>query len=119
MVNSMNTSKPILSKVCLKIKKEMKSLSSDQYDSILRDRIEAVKCFSWETVTLDMEKMIPTLLSLLRQVVPQPAKRKPLICFLASLLIKSRHKHMGLVQRATSIMLYGNGSNKQVKNCVP
>ena len=115
VVNSPSTSKSIMTEICRKIKVEMKDLSSDKHDSILRDTVEAVKHFHWETVMLELERKVPTLLTLLKHIVPQPAEQRPLICLVVSQLLKSRHRRMGLVQRAVSIMLYGNSSSKQVR----
>ena len=63
---------------------------------------------------LELSHKIPTLMSLLSQLVRQPATQKPLLCLLASQLLKSRHHHMGLVQWAVSVMMYGNATAKQV-----
>ena len=63
---------------------------------------------------LELSHKIPTLMSLLSQLVRRPATQKPLLCLLASQLLKSRHHHMGLVQRAVSVMMYGNATTKQV-----
>ena len=103
--------------VSRKIKAEMKHMSSDDYDSILRDSytVEALKHFNWETVMLELEKKLPILLTILKQIVPRPTEQRPLLCLVASQLLKSRHQRLGLVQRAVSIMLYGNGSSKQVR----
>ena len=89
-------SKSIISEVATKIKSEMKDLSSDAHDSILRDSMEAVKHFHWDTVMLELLDKIPTLMSLLSQLVRRPAEQKPLLCFLASQLLKSRHQHIGI-----------------------
>ncbi len=113
-VNSPRTLRTFLSQLALKIKKEMKKIGSDQHDSILRDTNEAVKRFSWETVKLELYKMVPTLMSLLSLLVPKPEDHKPLICTIASQLLKCRHQHLSLVQRAISVMLYGHGTHKQV-----
>ena len=59
-------------------------------------------------------RKIPTLMSLLSKLVGQSSERSPLLCLVASMILKSRHRHMGLVQRAMSVMLYGNGTGKQV-----
>ena len=40
----------VLSEITRKIKGEMRQLSSDENDSILRDTIEAVKRFNWDIV---------------------------------------------------------------------
>ena len=67
--------------------------------------MEAVKRFHWDTVFLELMKKMPTFMHLLHELVPKPTQRKPLLCFLASQVLKARHKHLGLVQRATSIMI--------------
>ena len=98
----------------MKMRSEMKDINSDAHNSILRDTIEAVKQFSWETVMLELQHKLPTLTLLLARLIPQPVKRIPLLCFVASILLKSHYQRLGLVQRAISVMLYGNGSSKQV-----
>lgn len=115
IVNSPTMSKSVITQVATKMKTEMKALSSDAHDSILRDSVEAVKRFSWETVWLELSRNVPTLMSLLSQLIPGASHKKPLLCFLASQLLKSRHQRLCLVQRAVSVMLYGNGTAKQVK----
>ena len=117
LVNSPIMINSLIRQLAIKIRTEMKDISSDDHDSILRDSIEAIKHFSWETVYLELSRNIPTLMSLLRQLVKQPAKKKPLLCCLASQLLKSRHQRLGLVQRAVSVMMYGNGTAKQVRDC--
>lgn len=114
IANSPTLSKAMIAKIAIKIKHEMKDISSDSHDSILRDTVEAVKHFHWETVILELLKKMPTLMALLSHLIPKPTERKPMLCFLASQLLKARHQHMGLVQRAVSIMMYGNGTAKQV-----
>lgn len=64
---------------------------------------------------LELEKQLPTLRTLLKQIVPQPAEQRPHLCLVASKLLKSRHQQLGLVQRVVSTILYRNGSSKQVK----
>ncbi len=91
------TCRSVTKKLAEKIMVEMKNLSSDEHDSILRDGVTAVKHFHWETVFLEFSRNAPTLMSLLKQLVKRHAERKPMLCFLASLLLKSRHQHMGLV----------------------
>ncbi len=48
------------------IREEMKTLGSMEHDSILRDNIEAVKQFSWETIFMELSQKVPTLIRLLR-----------------------------------------------------
>ena len=114
VVNSPTLSRAIVPKMATKIKSEMKELSSDAQDSILRDTVEAVKYFSWETVKLELNRKVPTLMTLLSEIVGKPAKHVPLICFIASQLLKCNHQRLCLVQRAISVMLYGHGTSKQV-----
>ena len=112
IMDSPEMSKGIVSKIARKIKAEMKNISSKDHDSILRDSEEAVKHFSWETVVMELRQKLPTLMSLLSHLV---GTRVPLLCLLASQILKAKHQHLGLVQRAVSVMLYGNGTAKQVK----
>ena len=115
MLTSSQSLKYTVAELSRKILLEMRELSSAPHDSILRDTVEAVKNFHWDTVLLKYKKMIPTLVMLLEALLPKRANTKPLICFVASLLVKSRHQRLCLVQRAVSVMLYGNGSSKQVR----
>lgn len=124
VVNSPSTSKSAISNMALKIRREMKVLGSASHDSVLCDTVEAVKFFSWERVSLELFRNLPTLMALLSNIVRKPSDRQPLLCMLASQLLKSRHPKLGLVQRAVSIMMYGNGTAKQVLKrnnslCVP
>ena len=113
MVKSPSTSSQVVSKVALKIREEMKALSSNQHDSILRPKytVEALKYFEWERIWLELSANLPTLTSLLELIVK---KNKPLICLISSQLLKCRHPQLGLAQRAVSIMLHAHGTQKQV-----
>ena len=48
------------------IKREMISISSSDHDFVLKDNVEAVKNFSWDTVTLELQSKVPYL-----EVIPQ------------------------------------------------
>ena len=100
----------------LRITREMPDLSSCKHDSILRDNVQAVKKFSWEAVWLDLRRKMPSFMSLQYKPVPKPESRLALICKIASQLLKCRHRQICLVQRAVSVMLYGNGTSKQVQS---
>lgn len=52
----------------------MKEISSASHDSVLRDSVEAIKQFKWETVKLELEQKTPTLVSLLSQLVGKPSE---------------------------------------------
>ena len=49
------------------IRREIKNLCSSDYDSILRDTVQAVKQFNWDTVMLELLNKVPTLMTLLSQ----------------------------------------------------
>ena len=114
MLSTPLMSQPILLQLALKIRNEMKEISSTSYDSILRDTVEAVKNFSWETVRLELLQKVPTLMTILSHLIGKSPKQHPLLCLIGSMILKSRHQHMGLVQRAMSVMMYGYGTSKQV-----
>ena len=102
-------------KLAVKVKSEIKELCSHKHNSILRDTIEAVKHFHWETVFLELVQKVPTLMHLMRQFIAKSNEKKPLLCFLASQILNSRNMHIGLVQRAVSISLYGKGTEQRGK----
>lgn len=61
------TSDKVLREIARTIKQEMKTLArSMEHDTILRDNIEAVKNFSWDTVFMELNEKVPTLIRLLR-----------------------------------------------------
>lgn len=118
MLSAPGSSRSAIAEMARKILTEMRSLSSSAHDSFFRSTVDAVKNFSWDKVMSEFTQTVPTLMMLLECLVPKPAEKKPFMCFVASLLLKCRHQRMGLVQRAVSIMLYGNGSSKQVRIAV-
>ena len=115
VVQSKALSGRIVGQVASKIRCEMADISSKVHDSILKDNIEALKHFSWDTVFLELQSKMPTLMMLLKKLVRNPTERKPLLCVIASQLLKQRQPKLGLVQRAVSILMYGNGTSKQVR----
>lgn len=113
ITKSDRTSSLVVSQIINVINKELKGICSLNHDSILRDNFEAVKNFSWETVWIELTDTMPTLMAILTGLVPNAHESKPFLCFLASMLLKKRLPKMGLVQRAVSLLLYGNGTSKQ------
>lgn len=75
-VNSLTTAKAVVSKLAIKIKNEMRNISSSTHDSILRDCNEAVRRFHWDTVMCELVRKTPTLMSLLIQLVGKPTEEK-------------------------------------------
>ena len=114
-VNSNNMRPPILSKVCTSIVSEMKTISSIDHNSFLRNS-KLKKKFSWKAVYDELTQNLPTLMMILSGLIPKSVEHKPLQCLIASQLLKCRHPKMGLVQQAISVMLYGNSIAKQVHN---
>ena len=116
-MKSSSTSDKIMREVARTIKREMACISSSDHDSILRDNVEAVKNFSWDTVTLELQSKVPTLMLLFRSLVRNPSRSKPFIASLACQLLKDSHPKLGLMQRAASVLLYAYGTSKHVRNC--
>lgn len=115
VVKSDATCSKVLLELSRRVKEEMQNFSSDEFNSTLRDMYAAVNQFSWETVMLEIKKGMPTLTNFLSLILPQTKLHTPVMCMVASQLLKARHQRMNLVQRAVSTLLYGNGTNKQVK----
>ena len=111
-MNSKATLQHVVTSLSQQIRKEMNEICSADHHSILRDSYEAVKRFSWESIWLEYQAKVPTLLALLTGLLPKAEKN--FITFVVSLLLKRRCKHMSLVQRVVSLVLYGNAAKKQV-----
>lgn len=118
-VDSSVTGPAIVSRICTNIKTEMKTISTITHNSFLRNSIESVKQFSWEAVHKEFLNHMPTLMDILSSLIPKSAERKPLQCMIASQILKCHHPEMALVQRAVSVMMYGNSVPKQVICYVP
>jgi L1 cell adhesion molecule like protein len=116
LVKSTRTSNHITREIVRSIDKELKSICSYNHDSVLRDCIEGLRMFSWETIWLELLRNLPSLMKILSLLIPQHLENKPLLSFAASLILKKRSPKMGLVQRAVSLLLYGNGACKQVSS---
>lgn len=114
VVSSQPGNRAVVCSIVQQVKKEICGLCSMERETVLRDSIEAVKFFSWETIWLELEHCIPTLMTLLKLLVKHPGCNKPLLCFLASMLLKQRSPKLSLVQKAISILMYGNGTSKEV-----
>ena len=117
-VHSSDMRPPIVSKICTYIESEMTAMGSIGCDSIFKDSIEALKNFSWEAVHNEFLQHMPTLMAMLSKLIPKFAHHKPLLCTIASQLLKCKYPKMGLVQRAISVMLYGNSVAKQVRHMI-
>lgn len=112
IVQSKELQKPVLGALTRQVLTEMKSFSSSNNVTLLRDSDEALKQFSWESIWLEIQRKLPVLLSFLQQVLPKAETR--FMCFLICMMLKNHCKHLSLVQRAVSVLFYGNGCRKQV-----
>ena len=92
----------------------MKTLCSMEHDSILRDCNDGINFFSWETVYAELVRMMPTFMKILSIIITGNESKKVLMCIISSIVLKSRMHQMSLVQRAISVLLYGNGCTKEV-----
>lgn len=90
----------------------MKSICSEEHQSLLRDSDEALHYFSWDKIWHEFLQMMPNLSKLLSIIVQD----KMLLCLLISMMLKKRCSKMSLVQKVVSLFLYGHGCGKQVWN---
>ena len=95
--------------------KELSDICSTKIPSMMRDTNKAVKRFSWETILREFESKLPTLVALVKLVLPHVSITN--LCLVIGVIVKCRSPHMALIQRAVSVMLYANGANKQVRAC--
>jgi hypothetical protein len=72
-----------------------------------------MKQFGWENVFLELQNKMPTFIYLLKNLVSQSKNRKPLICLIASQILKQQYPKLSIV---LSLLLYGKETNKQVHN---
>ena len=94
----------------------MKFISSDDHNSLLRDSNDGIKDFKWDRLFGELSRYMPTCVSLLLSFISgkDDSRRVMLVCVIISMLLKKRFPKMGLLQRAISVLLYGNGCSKQV-----
>ena len=114
MVETDKTSQLVLVSLSRHIRQEIKHTCSDKHDSILHDSHEGIKKFSWETVWAELMTEMPTLMKILALIIRNPEGNKPLLCLIASMLLKHYSPRVSLVQRAISVVLYGSATPKKV-----
>lgn len=102
----------VLTSLGRQIRAELRQLCLLENNSILRDTISAVKCFSWEQLLAEFQTKLPTLVKFFRRVFPRCSHK--VLCFIISQLVKQRSPQMALAQRVISVLMYGNGASKQV-----
>ena len=116
VTSSSTTSGAILRQISSTIKKEMKFISSDDHNSLLRDSNDGIKHFKWDRLFGELSHYMPTCVSLLLSLISgkDDSRTVMLVCVIISMLLKKRLPKMGLLQRAISVLLYGNGCSRQV-----
>lgn len=113
IVQSTRTIDSVLITFVQGVRQEIKHISSDTHNSILRDDHEGIKRFSWETVWTELMAQVPTLMKLLGLIIRNPVDNKPFLCLVASMILKHHSHKMSLVQRAISVLLYGCATPKK------
>jgi len=103
----------ILKNITRRIRCEIKTICSLRHNSILRGNHEQLKQFNWQSVWQELREHVPSLVSLLQSIMPKSGKK--FICFLICAILKKSCKHMSMVQRVFSFLLYSNATNKQVR----
>lgn len=94
---------------------EVKAISANPSATIFASSKEEVLNFSWDKVWSELEKCAPVLMKLLGSLLVNPTESKPMLCLMASMLLK-KNRSLAFVQRCMSILLYGNGCSKQVSS---
>lgn len=102
----------VLSSIAQQIRHEMSDICSLQNSSLLRNSYAGIKNFSWKALSSEFYARVPTMMSLLKSILPKSDEK--FLLFLVSLVLKKRCKHLSLVQRVISIFLYGYAANRQV-----
>ena len=105
------------------LQSEVATICSDNFQSILRLKTtDSVKNFNHivSTIIGEMEKIAPTLLSLLKSCLKTKKPRPNTDVFLAvilSIVCKNRRPAACIIQRIVSLILYAGHSSKQVSDC--
>ena len=102
----------VVSSMARKIRLEMKAICSVKSPSLLRSDNEDIQNFNWSLIWEEFTQRVPTLVKLLQKILPRSSKMY-LSCLICQIL-KERCKHMSLLQRVISVLLYGHGTSQQV-----
>jgi len=95
-----------------KINREIDYVCSNQSNTIFDKDCDEVE-FSWDTMWDNIEKYLPTLLSLIVSICARKVNR-PMICMIVFMLLKQRFHKLSYLQQTISVMLYGNTVHKEV-----
>jgi len=106
-----------LNAVARKVQDEIKHISSEKANTILKSNKEnkgQKLNFSWNTVHCDLQKHMPVTVDLLNRIIPKTSQFKPLVCVITAMILKAHNHKLCLIQKVLSIFLYGNGVHKQI-----
>ena len=90
----------------------MKKICSLNHNSILRGKNSLIENFTWQTIWLELNQNVPSLVAFFKGLLPKTNMK--FISFLICAILKERCKHMSLLQRVLTVLLYSNATNKQV-----
>ena len=106
------TNKYVLSALVNRMRAEMKFICSVNFNSVLRSDNKALRNFSWEQLWGEFMHQTPSIVLFFEKLLPKSDRK--FLAFLISVILKCRCKHMSLFQRVMSVLLYANGTSKQV-----
>ncbi len=100
------------------LRMEIKCMCSTKTASILSSRSnDALKYFQWNKLLAELKTHAPLLFTMLmactKTKIPRE-NRKAIISVCAALLLKTRDKHMCLLQKIIALILHAGHSGKQV-----
>lgn len=104
----------ILQSMIKNMRGEMKKICSLNHNSILRGKNSMIENFTWQAIWLELSNNIPSLVNFFKSLLPKSNIK--FISFLVCAILKEKCKHMSLLQRVFSVLLYSNATNKQVSN---
>ena len=85
------TKSHIVVSVAQQIRQEMSGICSSQNPSLLRSSYAGVKNFSWKAISSEFSARVPTLMFLLKSILPK--SDDGFILFAVALILKKRCKH--------------------------
>ena len=105
----------IMQSMIKNMKGEIKKICSVSHNSILRGKNSMIEKFTWQAIWLELSSNVPSVVNFFKNLLPKANVK--FISFLVCVILKGRCKHMSLLQRVFSVLLYSNATNKQVSEC--
>ena len=99
------------------LKNEIKMMCSNKVQSILRSSAtcDNLKKFKWSELIDEMKIHAPLLFDILASCIPLSATNsEATICMCSAIIFCNHFKHMNLIQKIISIILYAGRAGKQV-----